>query len=237
MSDLLNRESELQEFVKDYFSKKSKANKLKILEAGCGADSPVKLEQAGNYVVGIDISKKQIERNKVVNEGIVGDIQSYPLQKSEFDMIICWNVLEHLEHPDRALENFKNAIKPGGLIVIGIPNVLSIKGLVTKYTPHAFHIFFYKYVYRNASLTGKDDTGPFKTFLKYSISLPAIKKFAAKNNLKLIYNDSSDGGIWIKNSSKLAYYAFKGAKDLLKVLSFGRFGESELTLVMAKSEN
>ena len=126
--------AKLQAFVNEYLSKQFINRQIKILEAGCGARSPIKFE-IDRYIVGIDISNKQIERNKVIDEGIVGDIQSYPLKNSEYDVIICQDVLEHLPKPHFALENFKHAIKPGGIIIIGIPNVLSVKGLVTKFTP------------------------------------------------------------------------------------------------------
>ena len=32
-----------------------------------------------------------------------------------------------------------------GIMIISIPNVLSLKGLITKITPLSFHRFFYKY--------------------------------------------------------------------------------------------
>ena len=157
---MITRKAKLQTFVNKYFSDRLNHEEIKVLEARCGARSPIKFE-VEHYIVGIDISSKQIERNKVIKEGIIGDIQTYPLKHSEYDVIICQDVLEHLPNPDLVLENFKNAIKPKGLIVIGIPNVLSLKGLITKYTPTIFHVIAYKYIYRNPYHTGEEDKGTF----------------------------------------------------------------------------
>jgi Methyltransferase domain len=32
----------------------------------------------------------------------LGDIESYDLPAEDFDVVVCWNVFEHLPHPERA---------------------------------------------------------------------------------------------------------------------------------------
>ena len=49
-------------------------NNIKVLEAGCGAKSHIKFKQNA-YIVGIEISEKQLQRNTTVDEKILGDIQ------------------------------------------------------------------------------------------------------------------------------------------------------------------
>ena len=83
---------------------------LKVLEAGCGSSSRITIGQDA-YIVGIDISEKQLERNSSLNGKLLGDIQSYDLPVSHFDVVVCWNVLEHLREPERALRNFVKALK------------------------------------------------------------------------------------------------------------------------------
>src|SRR4051812_43966697 len=76
-----------------------------VLEAGCGSASHISIA-ADACLTGIDISEKQLARNQALDEKILGDVQSYALPESRFDVIICWDVLEHLPHPELALENF-----------------------------------------------------------------------------------------------------------------------------------
>src|SRR5437588_4454211 len=132
---------------------------IKVLEAGCGSYSYINMpENTSCYVVGIDISEEQLRKNSVIHEKIIGDIETYQFSSSEFDLIVCWWVLEHLPHPEKALNNFLKCIKENGLIVLAVPNVISIKGLVTKYTPFWFH----KWVYR--SFFGVQGFNHFQTF-------------------------------------------------------------------------
>lgn len=208
----------------------SKTN-IKVLEAGCGSSSYIQFEKNA-YVVGIDVSEKQLRLNSKINEKILGDIQSYDFQPSIFDVIICWNVLEHLPKPEMALEKFAKATKENGIIVLALPNVLSFKGLVTKYTPHWFHILYYKHVWgiKNA---GKDHTAPFKAYLKFSMRIQGIKKFANSHNLKVIYFDNYDVADYLHRKSKI-YIIYRLFNAFLKIASFGILRNSEFFIVLQK---
>src|SRR5262249_30880917 len=67
---------------------------IKLLEAGCGSATHVRFKPVV-HAVGIDISKEQLDRNTAVQEKILGDLQEYPLPKSEYDVALCWMVLAH----------------------------------------------------------------------------------------------------------------------------------------------
>ena len=56
-----------------------------------------------------------------------------------------------------ALLGFCESLKQGGLILIGAPNPKSLSGVVTKYSPHWFHVWFYRHVRgdKNAGLPGE----------------------------------------------------------------------------------
>src|SRR5579862_6866063 len=79
-------------------------DRLKVLEAGCGSSSHVRLPGTV-HAVGIDISAEQLAKNTAVQEKILGDIQQYRLPRGEFDVTVCWMVLEHLSNPGDALLN------------------------------------------------------------------------------------------------------------------------------------
>jgi len=110
---------------------------IKLLEAGCGSASRIKF-RAQVHAVGVDISQEELDKNKTVHEKILGDLQTYPLPEQEFDVVICWDVIEHLPNPRAALHNMFRAVKPLGLVILGFPNLLSIKGVMTKLPPSGF---------------------------------------------------------------------------------------------------
>lgn len=200
---------------------------LKVLDAGCGYRSYVSLPEIA-YVVGIDISEEELRKNGSANEKVVGDIQSYEFPCSMFDMIVCWWVLEHLSQPEKVLSNFLRFTKEDGIFVLAVPNVLSVKGLLTKYTPHWFHIWYHR------SLRGEKDCSPFPTFLSFSISPAALRRFAIENNLSIAYSSlyetegfgkMIDAGIWV-------------IRQIVKLLTLGKIdlGPTEFILVLKKQE-
>jgi SAM-dependent methyltransferase len=137
-----------------------------VLDVGCGYRSA--LSFAGAHVTGIDVSVDALQMNSSVDEHIIGDIQTVRLPEQHFDVVYCWNLLEHLPFPNRALSNMARALKPDGMLVLGLPNVISTKGLVTKFTPHRFHVWFYRRI-KNSPRAGLPGYGPFKTYLRWSL--------------------------------------------------------------------
>jgi SAM-dependent methyltransferase len=157
--------------------------RLRLLEAGCGAMSHMRVENVED-VTGIDLSPERLARNAYVREKIVGDLQSYPLPPDAFDVIVSWDVLEHLSDPERALENLFRSLKAEGLIVLAFPNILSYKGLLTKLTPYWAHALFYRMVLGDKR---KADFDQFPTFLRSFIEPRRLCKFAASHGLPPVY--------------------------------------------------
>jgi len=194
---------------------------VRVLEAGCGSRSFIQFGPKA-YLAGIDISREQLQKNTLLQEKILGDIQTFPLSPDSFDIIICWDVLEHLPHPENALGNFLRAVRPGGIIVLGAPVMSSLKGLVTKCTPHWFHVMLYRKVIGNP-LAGTPGYGPFKTFLKASMSPRSIRRFATKNQLGIDFFETFEGVMQqnVRQKYRLADIAFRVVSPLVKLLSFG----------------
>lgn len=201
---------------------------LKILEAGCGSASWLTLP-AGSFLTGIDLSQKQLERNQQLNEKIQGDVETYPLPPATYDLIISWNVLEHLSNPEKALLNFFQTSKPGGLIVLALPNVWSLKGLITKLTPLNFHIWVYRHLL-NYPEAGTDDHGPFKTFLRLSTSPNRLKKFAMANGLSVAYFDQFEDQREkeIRQKYFMVNLIFRCLRAIVRLLTLGKI-DWELT--------
>jgi SAM-dependent methyltransferase len=218
---------QLQTFIDELLKSK---NEINVLEAGCGSASRIHFKPK-SHMVGIDISPKQLFRNTILDEKILGDIQSYDFQPSVFDVIVCWDVLEHLEKPQAALEKFAYAVKEGGIVILKLPNLISVKGLLTKFTPHWFHVLFYKYIYGDKKAR-EEDRGPFKTYMRFSISPQSLKKTAAYSGLRVVYIDSFSADYRQRN--KMLNYLFQAAYKLAHLASFRKLGDSEVIMVWQK---
>jgi len=196
---------------------------FRVLEAGCGSLSYVPVPGTP-HITGIDISEKQLARNESLDQQILGDLQTYPLPNEQSDCTICWDVLEHLPDPDKALDNLVRATGQDGLIVISVPNRNSIKGLITRLTPHAFHVWVYRHVFKDRE-AGKEDRAPFKTFLRPQVSPSKMRKFAKQNGLEeslfLLYTcPMAKAG---PKSAPVVFFFYRAFIAALKLLTLGRY--------------
>jgi SAM-dependent methyltransferase len=157
------------------------AGELSIYEAGGGSTSflPLKVLHRAHVTV-VDIDQDQIRNNDYAQQAILGDIQTYRFKPNSFDLVICYNVIEHVPDVEAALLNFRESLKPNGMILIGAPNPRSLSGVVTKYSPHWFHVWFYRHV-RGDKKAGLPGHAPFPTLFHPLVALPNLEAFAEQH--------------------------------------------------------
>jgi 2-polyprenyl-3-methyl-5-hydroxy-6-metoxy-1,4-benzoquinol methylase len=99
---------------------------LDVLDVGCGfATTAQKIRDAGNRVVGIESSDSAVVvARKRIDEVIEADLQNIEaIGDRRFDAIIFADVLEHLPWPIGVLKSYLALLKPGGSVIISLPNV------------------------------------------------------------------------------------------------------------------
>lgn len=155
-----------------------------VLEAGCGSLTRVHFGP-NSHIVGIDISQEQLDRHPGLDKRILGDIQEYQLDADSYDAIVCWYVFEHIKRPERALVNFAHAVKPGGLVILAVPNILSLSAVLAKITPHWFHVWVYKRIYGSRT-AGQPGSAPFPTTLPFAIHPRKMISLAEQSGLEVV---------------------------------------------------
>lgn len=168
----------------------SNAAQLEVLDAGCGNQFPIRLDRACQ-ITGIDVSRESMQRSTRLDRYIVGDIQTHRFDQS-FDLIVCMNVLEHVPEPIRAIRNLVSALKPAGVIVLGFPNPLSLKGLVTKFTPHFVHVIILKRVF-GYSKAGQKGHAPFPTHLRFELGAKPIVRRLREMGVTVVFLREFEG--------------------------------------------
>ena len=102
----------------------------KLLEAGCG-DGLISMLSAlkGADVVSLDLSEKSLRMFKgrakdsdLLINLILSDINVLPFPEENFDIIICSEVLEHLENYENTLNELYRVLKPQGRAIFSVPN-------------------------------------------------------------------------------------------------------------------
>ena len=133
-----------------------------ILDVGCGSGDNARLagELGFNqeyYGITLSQSEKEIAL-KGMKECWVADVETSDLdflKQRQFDAILFSHVLEHLRDPASIVSRFVSFLRPGGTIVIAVPNVLvfrqRIKFLIGRFNYEddgvmdSTHLRFYTY--------------------------------------------------------------------------------------------
>jgi glycosyltransferase involved in cell wall biosynthesis len=124
-----------------------------VLEAGCGIGNLTQFVLHKKRLVCIDLDPFYVDRIR----NAFGNLSNLMIQQADitvpaemqraaeggaFDSAFCINVLEHIEDHVGALRNFYSVLKPGGRVIILVPNdpalysgVDKTLGHVRRYTP------------------------------------------------------------------------------------------------------
>lgn len=153
-----------------------------VLEAECGHRSVVHLGNSA-VITRIDIAPTELRHNDLRHEARVGDIQDCELERSSYDVAVCWQVLEHLERPEAALANLSSALKPGGLLVLGVPNRRSLKARLVRLSPRRLHSFVWHRLYPSAPA----DRGPFPVVHHPGMAQEGLRRFARERDMAIVH--------------------------------------------------
>jgi ubiquinone/menaquinone biosynthesis C-methylase UbiE len=110
----------------------------RILDAGCGlAYGAAMLHEAGaDQVTGIDISEETLNRARpAIPDGVhlqVGDLRSLPFDDASFDLVVCFEAIEHVEPAEQVLDELARVLGSEGVLLISSPN----RGVYTEGNPH-----------------------------------------------------------------------------------------------------
>lgn len=98
-----------------------------ILDFGCGTGDFLKVCcKDGWEITGIEPSVKARNlANQKLNNLVFDANEINNLKTKKFDVITLWHVLEHLPKLKDSINNFKQLLKPNGVLVIAVPNFKS----------------------------------------------------------------------------------------------------------------
>lgn len=98
----------------------------RVLDIACGEGyGTAALLQAGaSSIIGVDISPEVCDHahRKYDVKTLVGDATSIPLADDSVDIVISFETIEHLEEPQRFVDECARVLAPGGVAVISTPN-------------------------------------------------------------------------------------------------------------------
>jgi SAM-dependent methyltransferase len=99
----------------------------RVLDVGCGTGwFSREIERAGGRVVALDIGLKLLEKTgeKCAAARVAGDACRLAFADHSFDIVVSSECIEHTVDPRQALAEMCRVLKPGGLLVVTVPNEL-----------------------------------------------------------------------------------------------------------------
>jgi 2-polyprenyl-3-methyl-5-hydroxy-6-metoxy-1,4-benzoquinol methylase len=113
-----------------------KASGGRILEIGCALGhtlAAIKNEGLASEVVGVEVLDlpRTVAEKQSVDRYIIGNIETddLGLEAESFDVVICGDVLEHLNDPWSTVGTVHQLLKRNGVLIASVPNVREVRTL------------------------------------------------------------------------------------------------------------
>lgn len=151
------------------------------LDLGCGHhllppwryEQEKKLVKKPSFLVGLDYDYLSLTKHMTVQNRIRGDIACLPFKSESFDIVSSNMVFEHLQEPQKQLEEIYRILKPGGRLLFHTPNAKGYATILARITPG---LLTSKILY---ILQGREEEDVFPTFFK--INTPDTIKFLGES--------------------------------------------------------
>jgi len=100
----------------------------RVLDVGCGRGFLLDaFRRRGWAVQGTELDDRSAAHAREVLglQVHTGPAEAWPWREGHFDAVVFWHVLEHLAEPRLALERARRLLRPGGVLMVGVPNFAS----------------------------------------------------------------------------------------------------------------
>jgi SAM-dependent methyltransferase len=141
----------LNEHLARYAFASGLARGKRVLDAGCGAGyGAAELAEAAAWVVGADIAAQAIafacdhyRRPNLFFER--ASCSALPHPSGSFDLVVAFEVIEHLENWRELLREARRVLDPGGQFVVSTPNRLYYNESRGQEGPNPFHVHEFEF--------------------------------------------------------------------------------------------
>jgi 2-polyprenyl-3-methyl-5-hydroxy-6-metoxy-1,4-benzoquinol methylase len=116
------------EHLARYWWASALADGRRVLDAGCGMGYGTNLMAAAGATeaVGVDVAEGVVEaaRARAADRARfeAADVRELPFEDGAFDLVVCFEVIEHIESPADTLRELARVLAPDGVLVVSSPN-------------------------------------------------------------------------------------------------------------------
>jgi 2-polyprenyl-3-methyl-5-hydroxy-6-metoxy-1,4-benzoquinol methylase len=114
----------------------------RVLDAGCGVGYGTALLKAvgAREALGVDVSADAVAAATASHadaEFVAANVRELPFPDDSFDVVVCFEVIEHVEGQAAVIDELARVLAPDGVLAISSPN----RGVYPEGNPHHVHEF------------------------------------------------------------------------------------------------
>jgi ubiquinone/menaquinone biosynthesis C-methylase UbiE len=163
-----------------------------LLDVGCGRGYFVKTASDGGFdAMGIDLSGKAVRyaRETLGVSAETAGVETLLSQGRTFDVVTLWHALEHFDDPVTALKAVRFLLSEGGVCVIEVPNLNSLKFILSggKWEG-GNHPLYHRTFFTGATLKRVLEKAVFSDIRRIRPNYPVSGKNQVLTALKMILN-------------------------------------------------
>ena len=135
------------------------ARRRRVLDIGCGAGyGSAELAHSATSVAGVDISPEAVEQARSAYPAanlqfLAASATAIPFPDASFDLITCFEVIEHIQDWELLLTEARRLLTPGGQFIVSTPNKAYYAESRTEIGPNPFHVHEFEYGEFTAALS------------------------------------------------------------------------------------
>jgi ubiquinone/menaquinone biosynthesis C-methylase UbiE len=104
----------------------------RLLDVGCGTGHQLAaMRERGYWVAGVDGAEAMLDHARKLNPDVElrrGDVEVLPFETSQFDVVLCLEVLRYLPRIERCVGEMARVLKPGGVCLATASPLLNLNG-------------------------------------------------------------------------------------------------------------
>ena len=102
------------------------ASSRRVLDAACGEGYGTALLSVGaSSATGVDVDERTVEHARSRHPGpnfVAGDVRELPFGDGSFDLVVCFETIEHVPDPERVLAELRRVMAADALLLVSTPN-------------------------------------------------------------------------------------------------------------------